>query len=300
MRFHRRTLGTFGLLALGVSALAILPSSVDAQDATSETTITSGVAGPSQTVQLDAAGFRVFTAYTDGSLEVVHCRDASCSSASRTFPDPDDEVTGRFGSSLVLDAHGFPVISYYGIATADLRIMHCNDPDCAGNDESITAPVPDGVTGQHSALVLDSSGNPVVAYYDTTRGRLGIVRCDDPNCAGVETPVHPDPDRVTGRFDKSIVLDDRGNPVVTYFDVTNEKWKLLRCGTPDCSGPVRVIRSTDYPPTDVASPPTTVPADPDMMLPVTGPSPWSPHAPIVLLLVGMVLVAASRAATLRR
>jgi len=290
------------LIGVAASLLVIVPVGVaGAQDGSTESTITAPAPPPLNPTQLDADGFRVFTAYTNASLEVIHCRDVSCTDASRTFPDPDDEVTGRFGSSLVLDANGFPVISYYGIRTADLRIMHCNDPDCAGNDESITTPILEGVTGQYSDLVLDASGNPVVAYYDTTRGRLGLLVCDDPNCEGDETPVFPDPDRVTGRFGKSVALSAAGHPVVTYWDVTNQRWKLLQCGTPACAGPVRIIELGDYPPTDYPPasivPSTQFSPDTQLELPTTGQrSPFSAAVPAGMLLAGLVLVGATRRA----
>lgn len=43
-------------------------------------------------------------------------------------------------SSLVLDASGFPTISYDIIsdgAETGVKLVHCNDPDCKGDDESI-------------------------------------------------------------------------------------------------------------------------------------------------------------------
>ena len=258
---------------------------------------------PSRTVR-DAQGFLVYSIFSEGSLLVVHCLDSSCTRSSRTFPDPDPLVTGRFGSSLVLDDSGFPVISYYAIANADLRIMHCNDPNCAGGDESITSPDPDGVTGQHSELVLDESGHPVAAYYDTSGSQLAVLRCDDPLCAGDESAVHPDRSGITGRFGKSIVLDDRGNPVISYYDTTNGDLKMLRCDTPDCSGPVTMLGASDYPPTDYPPddrpPPTTAdqppadPSNPSHSLPVTGRQPMSIIAASLLLFSGSILVLGAR------
>ncbi|MBI3249878.1 MAG: hypothetical protein HYZ50_25565 [Deltaproteobacteria bacterium] len=60
-------------------------------------------------------------------------------------------------TSLVLDSNGFPVISYYGdahITAGDLRVVHCNDPNCTDNNESIQTVAVSGIVGEYSRHVV--------------------------------------------------------------------------------------------------------------------------------------------------
>ena len=90
------------------------------------------------------------------------------------------DTTGDVGwyASLVLDAGGNPVISYYG--AGDLKVLHCNDPACADGDDIPSSPDTTGTVGWHTSLALDAAGNPVVSYYDRTNGDLKVPQCNDP------------------------------------------------------------------------------------------------------------------------
>ncbi|OGI83745.1 hypothetical protein A2997_00925 [Candidatus Nomurabacteria bacterium RIFCSPLOWO2_01_FULL_36_10b] len=194
-------------------------------------------------MQLDSSGYPVISYHdlTNGELKILHCGDATCSS-SNTITSPDTLSVG-FTTSLQLDSSGNPVISYLDYTNANLKILLCGDSTCSIID-TITSPDTIGNVGQSSSLQLDSGGNPVVSYYDTTNGNLKILHCDSVDCLGVNSINSPDTTGFVGAF-TSMQLDSSGFPIVSYFDSTNGNLKILNCGDDDCS----IVSSTESPDT---------------------------------------------------
>jgi hypothetical protein len=131
--------------------------------------------------------------------------------------------------ALVLDPAGSPVVAFLG--TEGVSLLHCNDPACAGSDESLQV-LGDGYG---LSLALDASGLPVILYADFS-GNLNLVRCNDANCAGGDESVTVVLTTVVGYTQTALALDGSGSP---YFAVTVETGgALMRCWEPDCaSGP---------------------------------------------------------------
>lgn len=187
---------------------------------------------------MDAAGNPVIAYYrsgtqifSTGTLRVMHCNDPDCAGGdeSTTSPEPATGVT----PSLQLDASGNPVIAYYtGASTRDLKVMHCDDANCAGSNESITTPDSAGDVGSQPSLAL-RGGNPIVSYRDADSGDLKLLSCNDPNCApGNDTVVRLDAALNSGE-NSSVVLDGSGRPVIAYD--AGADLRLLRCGDADCA-----------------------------------------------------------------
>ena len=102
---------------------------------------------------------------------------------SITSPDTGVNVLHGLHTSLVLDAFGYPVVSYFDDTYNNLKLLHCNDANCAGGDESITSPDNGVNVGRFNSLVLDANGYPVVGYWGYTNADLKLLHCDDANCA---------------------------------------------------------------------------------------------------------------------
>ncbi len=158
--------------------------------------------------------------------------DQALAAESITSPDTLGDVGAH--TSLALDASGNPVVSYYDVTNGNLKVMHCNDRNCSGGGESITAANTAGDVGWSVSQVLDASGNPVVSYYDVTNGNLKVLHCSNPNCSSGNSITSPDTAGDVG-VHTSLALDAFGRPVVSYLDVTNGKLKVLHCGNSNCS-----------------------------------------------------------------
>ena len=81
---------------------------------------------------LDSLGFPVvsYYDYTHDDLKVLHCTRANCRGTQvANSPDSGGDV-GQY-TSLALEGGGNPVISYWGPPNGELKVLHCDDPNCA-------------------------------------------------------------------------------------------------------------------------------------------------------------------------
>jgi len=192
-------------------------------------------------LQLDSSGFPV-VAYrnSDWGLSVLHCNDIDCAGGDETITDQNVGADNVINVAMMLDASGNPVIAYANQSAAQtLRVLHCNDPNCAGGDESLTTPDDsDFFQYPQPGLALDAAGFPVIAY-NGPEGLLHILHCNDANCAGgnENLAMITTGDPVGSGTDNTLVLDSAGNPVVTYLaDVDSiHSLLVLHCDEPNCT-----------------------------------------------------------------
>jgi len=193
---------------------------------------------------LDAAGNPVI-AYRDGTnsaLKVTHCNDPNCNGGDESTEIVDNEGNDGEHASLALDADGNPVIAYRDGTNSALKVIHCNDPNCEGGDESPETVDNTGNDGEYVSLVLDADGNPVISYRSDTE--LKLAHCADPSCDGTPSVEVVDGATNVGLF-TSLVLDADGNPVISYQDGLNTDLKLAHCNDPNCSGGDESLTTVD-------------------------------------------------------
>jgi hypothetical protein len=66
---------------------------------------------------------------TNRDLEVAHCVDVACSSATLATLDSAGSV-GEY-TSITIGADGLGLISYYAVTGEDLKVAHCGNPACS-------------------------------------------------------------------------------------------------------------------------------------------------------------------------
>jgi hypothetical protein len=185
-------------------------------------------------VAINSSGNPVVAYYTEpfDILKVLVCNNATCSSYSSQNVDPN-AIRGPY-PSLALDASGFPVVSYYDQSGGNLNVVHCGNATCSTGNTIVS---PDGASadvGKYTSLKLDASGFPVISYYDETSANLKVIRCGDANCMSNNTIRTPDSTGAVGQY-TSLALDGAGNPVVSYYSVTDSALKILHCGDATCT-----------------------------------------------------------------
>lgn len=150
-----------------------------------------------------------------------------------------DGVTGQY-TSLVLDANGFPTISYYDASEAKLKVAHCFEKNCALFN-SIVTPDSTSNVGKYTALTLDVNGNPVVSYYDATNGDLKVLHCGNTACSTGNTIATVDSAGNVGQY-TSVTVDNNNFPVVSYYDVTSGVLKVAHCGNAACTAGNSIVK----------------------------------------------------------
>jgi hypothetical protein len=212
----------------------------------------------SASLALDSSGNPVVS-YIDRTgrhLKVLHCNDANCAGGDESI-ESVDVTAPNSSTSLALDSSGNPVMSYEALvsntdrAITELAVLHCNDVNCAGGDESIET---FGVRSNYSSLELDSNDNPVVSYV-VGLNHLTMLHCNDVNCAGGEESIETVDEYGEIYGNLSMALDSSGNPVVSYFqfetrEQDGEPWdagiiNVAHCNDVNCAGGDDSIRTVD-------------------------------------------------------
>jgi hypothetical protein len=210
--------------------------------------VTSTAAVDGQFTSIGVSGGLPTVAYydtTNSAVRVVRCSDLNCDPAvgAETFNTVASTIgVTQQGLSMVLDAAGNPVISYFDDLSY-VSVAHCNDLACVPAGDQINELLdPSGglIEPVYSSITLAGT-IPVVSYWDGT-SLLMVARCLDADCLGsaVSAADTASPNASTGGY-TSIAIDSIGNPIVASYDSIYADLVVTRCIEPFCNP--RSVRS---------------------------------------------------------
>ena len=149
------------------------------------------------------------------------------------------------GQSLAIGADDLPLISYRDRTNSALKVAKCNDPACAGGDETLSTVDDAGDVGLTTSVAIGADGLPVIAYYDATNGDLKVAKCNDLACAGEDETISTVDSAGDVGLSTSIAIGADGLPVISYFDATNSDLKVAKCNDAACTGGDETLSTVD-------------------------------------------------------
>jgi hypothetical protein len=192
-----------------------------------------GDVGLHTSVAVGTDGLPVMSYYdaTGANLKALKCGNPSCSSGN-TITALDS--TGDVGlyTSITIGPDSFPLISYYDVTNANLKVVKCGNAACsAGN--TITALDSVGDVGSHTSITVGQDGLPIISYYDGTNFDLRIVKCGNAACTLGNAIANVDSGGFVGTH-TSITIGTDGLPVIAYYDGSNGDLKFAKCANSFC------------------------------------------------------------------
>jgi|GEM_PF-1965934 len=149
------------------------------------TTIDSvGTVGSDTSVVIGTDGLAVISYYdeTNGDLKVIKCGNSTCASGNTTTTV---DSTGDVGqdTSITLATDNLPVISYFDVTNADLKVAKCGNAACSSGT-TLTTAASSGTSGQYTSITLGADNFPVISHHIAGASLdLQVTRCVDSTCA---------------------------------------------------------------------------------------------------------------------
>ena len=152
---------------------------------------------------------------------------------------------GASQSSLTLNHDGNAVISYYDVPDARSWIAVCGDLACSQANISITEYATRDQQGEYSSVAINNNNFPVVSYYDGVGGirDLALATCQNVNCTVSDNVTVDAGADITGLY-TSMMLNDSGDPVISYKNGTTKALELAICKDAACT--VHTLKTVDH------------------------------------------------------
>ena len=143
---------------------------------------TGGDVGQYTSIAIGTDGLPVISYYdvTNGDLKVAKCANTGCTTGTTVTTQDSTGDVGRF-SSITITTGGLPLIAYYDVTNADLKVEGCANASCSSNSSHKSVDTDNNV-GEFASISIGTDGMPIIAYYSRTTGNLRFVRCNNFTC----------------------------------------------------------------------------------------------------------------------
>lgn len=178
----------------------------------------------------------------NNDLAIVKCTQSTCATGG-TQAFANGANGNSFYPNIVIRGNGLPLFIYNSDTDQDLAAVRCGDATCS----QASIDTLNFLTDQNRAIsfVAAALGNqnlPIVSYYDEVGQDLRFVRCSNPNCSSLVTPVTIESNGDVGTF-SAIAKGLDGFPVITYMKVNsgqtnnpvNAELKVAKCRNAACT-----------------------------------------------------------------
>jgi len=185
--------------------------------------------GPFTSIAIGADGLGLIAYQKDSALNLAHCDDAVCSSATTATLDPSVGV-GEY-PSIAIGADGLGLISYYDNPNSRLKVAHCDDITCS----SVTIAVLDsiGLVGKWTSIAIGIDGLGLISYFDDSNDdALKVAHCNDVTCSSARIVTLDSPG--VGTY-TSIAIGADGRGIVSYHDRSGGNLKIAHCDDIPCN-----------------------------------------------------------------
>jgi hypothetical protein len=206
----------------------------DCFGATITTVDSTGDVGQYTSIAVSADGLPVISYYdvTNNDLKVIKCGDANCGSGNTITTLDSTGGVGQF-TTIAVPADGLPMIAFYDATNTNLKVAKCGNASCSSGN-TVSTVDSTGITGFYASIAVPADGRPVISYYDVSTSALKVTRCGNASCSSGNSASTIDSVGVVGEF-TSIAVSADGLPVISYYDSTNSKLKLAKCGNANCN-----------------------------------------------------------------
>jgi hypothetical protein len=139
-----------------------------------------------------------------------------------------------------------PLGSYLRGVNPDGTVVCTGIPNPHTHTNAHSSPTAD--FGAHTSIAVPPDGRPVVAYQNSTQGRLYFMRCGNAACSSgnIFRELDSTPGNEVG-VDTSIAIGSDGFPVIAYHNETAGTLKVAKCANLDCAGGTVVTTVDDHP-----------------------------------------------------
>ena len=137
---------------------------------------------------------------------------------------------GQF-TSIAIGSDGNPVVAYYDVGNADLKVLHCDDPLCQSSSSTTVGST--GDVGQYSSIAIGADGFPIISFYDATNTSLRIAHCNDAACTSATTTTADNSANVGSYTSIAIGVDNLA--IASYYDTTNGNLMAVHCDNTACT-----------------------------------------------------------------